>query len=67
MLVVRVLYCEARVAVIPVQDWLGLDTRARMNLPSTARGNWAWRLAGDELTMALAAEIRVLTQSARRV
>ena len=67
MLVVRVLDSEARVAVIPVQDWLGLDTRARMNLPSTARGNWAWRLAGDELTAALAAEILALTQSARRV
>ena len=67
MLVVRVLDSEARVAVIPIQDWLGLDTSARMNLPSTARGNWVWRLSGDELTSALAAEIRRLVQSAQRL
>ena len=67
MLVVRVLDSEARVAVIPIQDWLGLDTSARMNLPSTAKGNWVWRLSGDELTSALAAEIRRLVQSAQRL
>jgi 4-alpha-glucanotransferase len=67
MLVVRVLASEARTAVIPLQDWLGLGTEARMNLPATAEGNWAWRLAGGELTAALAAEIRRLVQSARRL
>ena len=67
MVVVRVLDSEARVAVIPIQDWLGLDTSARMNLPSTAKGNWVWRLSGDELTSALAAEIRRLVQSAQRL
>lgn len=35
---------KARLAVIPVQDLLTLDTSARMNVPSTALGNWQFRL-----------------------
>jgi 4-alpha-glucanotransferase len=30
-------------AVIPMQDILNLDSDARMNIPSTIGGNWAWR------------------------
>ena len=59
-LIARVLRSEARVAVIPAQDWLGLDTEARMNLPATSQGNWAWRLAGGELTPELARQMRAL-------
>ena len=31
--------------VIPIQDYLGLDNRARINHPSTLGTNWRWRLA----------------------
>ena len=34
----------ADVAIITMQDILGLDTMARMNIPSEASGNWQWRL-----------------------
>ena len=35
----------AQLAIIPMQDVLGLDSGARMNTPSTVGGtNWAWRL-----------------------
>jgi len=47
----------ANLAIAPVQDLLGLDTRARMNLPGTAQGNWEWRLRelpGDEVKERLA-------------
>ena len=37
----------ADLAVIPAQDVLGLDSEARMNTPSTTKGNWTWRLNGD--------------------
>jgi 4-alpha-glucanotransferase len=33
----------ADTAIIPLQDILGLDSGARMNLPGTAEGNWGWR------------------------
>lgn len=36
----------ARIAVLPVQDVMGLDTDARMNIPSTAEGNWQFRMDG---------------------
>jgi 4-alpha-glucanotransferase len=32
-------------AVFPMQDWLGLDASARMNVPATCgTSNWSWRL-----------------------
>lgn len=30
--------------IIPMQDILGLDDDARMNIPGTALGNWQWRM-----------------------
>jgi 4-alpha-glucanotransferase len=39
----------ADTAVIPLQDLLGLDSRARMNLPGKAEGNWQWRFRKGQL------------------
>jgi 4-alpha-glucanotransferase len=39
----------ARMAVIPMQDLLGLDSEARMNTPGTASGNWHWRFAWPQV------------------
>jgi malto-oligosyltrehalose synthase/4-alpha-glucanotransferase len=39
----------ARLAIIPVQDILGLGKKARMNTPSSTTNNWAWRLRFGEL------------------
>jgi 4-alpha-glucanotransferase len=33
----------ADLAIIPLQDVLGLGSEARMNLPGTSSGNWGWR------------------------
>ena len=44
----------ARWAVVPVQDLLGLGCEARMNVPGTESGNWAWRMGPDALTDDLA-------------
>ncbi|AET33957.1 4-alpha-glucanotransferase [Pyrobaculum ferrireducens] len=35
----------ADVAVVPMQDVLGLGPEARMNRPGTVGGNWRWRMA----------------------
>jgi 4-alpha-glucanotransferase len=35
---------SANVVIFPMQDVLGLDHRARMNVPGTIEGNWSWRL-----------------------
>jgi len=44
----------ARLAIIPVQDLLGLGSAARLNTPGTASGNWSWRLPHGALTADLA-------------
>ena len=37
--------CKAKIVVITVQDILGLDDSARMNLPgTTSQDNWSWKL-----------------------
>jgi 4-alpha-glucanotransferase len=56
-----VLSSVADVAMIPLQDVLGLGTEARMNLPGTLSGNWKWRYRRGALTDALAAKLRSLT------
>ena len=52
----------AILAVIPVQDVLGLDSDARMNIPSKPGGNWTWRLRSGALTQDLAEELALLTE-----
>jgi 4-alpha-glucanotransferase len=32
-------------AIVPLQDVLGLGSAARMNLPGTVGANWKWRCA----------------------
>lgn len=39
----------ANIAIVPIQDLLGLGGNARMNLPATTDGNWAWRLTSADL------------------
>ncbi|MCD8489156.1 MAG: 4-alpha-glucanotransferase [Desertifilum sp.] len=53
----------ANIAIIPVQDLLGLGTEARMNFPSKAEGNWAWRYQSGTLTQELSQRLKQLTFS----
>lgn len=52
---IRAAYASvANLTVVPLQDVLDLGSEARMNFPSRATGNWAWRFAEDQLSPALA-------------
>jgi 4-alpha-glucanotransferase len=42
-----------RLAILPVQDILGLGSEARLNTPGTAVGNWSWRMPPGALTAEL--------------
>lgn len=44
----------ARMAIIPLQDWLGLGSEARMNQPGRESGNWQWRCRWEHLSDGLA-------------
>jgi 4-alpha-glucanotransferase len=51
----------ADLAIFPLQDLLGLGSRARMNVPGTATGNWCWRVDEAALTAAVAEQMGKLT------
>ena len=40
--------CDARYAVVPVQDVLLLGKGTRMNTPATDTGNWCWRMTMEQ-------------------
>jgi 4-alpha-glucanotransferase len=52
-----VLASVADIAIVPMQDVLGLGSSARMNLPGSVKGNWKWRyrpgVLNDEVTARL--------------
>lgn len=52
----------AKLCIIPMQDWLGLDDRARINVPSTIGKNWCWRLKQEDFSPNTAKEINRITK-----
>ena len=52
--------------IAPIQDILGLGEEARMNRPSTKKGNWQWRLTPGQLNSTVAERYARLTMSSSR-
>ena len=52
----------ADTAIIPLQDVLGLGSKARMNQPATLGGNWRWRYGRDALTPDMAKRLREMVE-----
>jgi len=49
--IMKVSSSKADLTVFPIQDVLNLDSGARMNKPSTKRGNWRWRMGNNDLNI----------------
>ncbi|CAM4125553.1 4-alpha-glucanotransferase/malto-oligosyltrehalose synthase,TIGR02401 [Pedobacter westerhofensis] len=52
----------ARIAVLPMQDILGLDGKSRMNIPASVKANWKWRLKelpGKDVAKKLSSWVRI--------
>ena len=45
----KTLASKATVAMVPLQDVLGLDDRDRMNVPGVSEGNWSWQAKSADL------------------
>jgi len=56
----------ANTVIFPVQDLLGLDSRARMNVPGTPTDNWRWRLAEGALDRPTLERLARLTRATER-
>ncbi|MDR1253984.1 MAG: 4-alpha-glucanotransferase [Oscillospiraceae bacterium] len=54
-------------AIIPVQDFLNLGTKSRMNIPGTIENNWRWKLKDFSKIFAMADKIYNLSKIYGRV
>jgi 4-alpha-glucanotransferase len=50
-----------------MQDVLGLDSTARMNIPGTVGANWEWRMAPELLTNNIKQKLFKLTKKSKRL
>lgn len=62
----QVAQSPAHTVIIPVQDLLGLDNSARMNVPGLPDGNWGWRIESHQLTTDSAKRFKQLMQATGR-
>jgi len=62
VLIRTVLASVADIAIVPLQDVLGLGSEARMNLPGRPGGNWRWRFTVDMLTDPICKRLADLTK-----
>lgn len=56
----------ARIAIVPLQDIIGLGSEARMNFPSRSWGNWIWRYRPEMLTDKIKEALVTLTRRSGR-
>ncbi|ROR29347.1 4-alpha-glucanotransferase [Mobilisporobacter senegalensis] len=47
----------SKLCIIPIQDYLGLGSNARINTPSTVGDNWKWRLVDGDISEELTKKI----------
>lgn len=62
-----VMQSSAAWVIIPLQDVLCLDHRARMNTPGTTRGNWRWRFLSGSLTKKKQERLAQLAVRSKRI
>ncbi|MEE4143690.1 MAG: 4-alpha-glucanotransferase [Halieaceae bacterium] len=67
MLIHQAMASPANTAIIPWQDFLGLDGRHRMNTPGTTEGNWRWRFDWSQVPRDLAPRISDMLASNDRL
>lgn len=60
------MHTKALLAVVPMQDVLGLDGQHRMNTPGTATGNWHWRFDWAQLSQAMQSEFALVVAESGR-
>ncbi len=54
---------SAETCILCMQDFMGLDSEARINIPATDSGNWTWRIDGGCLNSWLSGIINEVTKT----
>ncbi|HVI09826.1 MAG TPA: 4-alpha-glucanotransferase [Candidatus Binatia bacterium] len=57
----------ADLAIVPIQDVLGLGSEARMNTPSLHGGNWKWRLSPGQFSSEVISRLAQLVELSDRL
>lgn len=57
----------SKLALVPMQDVLGLGEAARMNVPAKPKNNWCWRMRPGRANARVAKKLRELTATYGRV
>ena len=58
---------NAKLAIVPIQDIIGIGCEGRMNVPSTVGGNnWRWRFSYDQLTDEMVKMLLYITEQTKR-
>lgn len=52
----------ARVAIIPMQDLIGLGGEALMNIPGSTKGNWTWRVDYEDIPLLYSDELKAMNE-----
>ncbi|MBD3295962.1 MAG: 4-alpha-glucanotransferase [Candidatus Omnitrophica bacterium] len=63
----QVMMSVADIAMIPMQDVLGLGSEARMNLPASSVDNWGWRFRDEQLTPEVSGRLRDIVRTYGRL
>ena len=66
--IISLLYeSKAPIVILPLQDLLGLDDSARMNVPGKAENNWKWRFNPEDFSEEKILYFRSLSEKTNRV
>jgi 4-alpha-glucanotransferase len=57
---------RSKIAIAPMQDYLGLGSEARINVPGTSSNNWRWRVLDTQLTDAVCDNVAAMVAAAGR-
>jgi 4-alpha-glucanotransferase len=57
---------KARLAIAPMQDFLGLGSDSRLNIPGTTLNNWRWRVSEEQLSPEFCKSVTGLVEETSR-
>jgi len=57
---------RAKLAIAPMQDFLGLGSDSRLNIPGTTLNNWRWRVSEEQLLPELCKSVADLVEETSR-
>ncbi len=57
---------RAQLVIAPMQDYLGLGSEARLNIPGKPGGNWRWRVLDTQLSPEVCDNVATMVRNAGR-